>query len=67
MRTDPPRDGTPPESAADNGRRRREPWPWIVAGLLTFMIAASLSFFAIAASHPDPPVTRERTPGLEAP
>lgn len=48
-------------------RPRREPWPWIIAGMLTFMIAASLSFFAIAASHPDATVSAERKPGLESP
>lgn len=36
------------------GRQRRfEPWPWVLAGLLCAMIAGSLSFYAIAATHPD--------------
>jgi hypothetical protein len=47
-------------------RRRREPWPWIVGGLLAFMIGTSLLFYAIAASHPDPPVVPEDKPGLSA-
>ena len=36
--------------------RRREPWPWLVAGMLASMIAASLAFLWIAVTHPDPPV-----------
>jgi len=47
--------------------RRREPWPWIVAGLLAFMVCTSLTFFAIATTHPDPPVVADDTPGLEPP
>jgi hypothetical protein len=35
---------------------RREPWPWVVGGLLASMIAASLTFLWIAVTHPDPPV-----------
>jgi hypothetical protein len=46
--------------------RRREPWPWIVTGLLAFMITTSLLFYAIAAANPDPPVTPESKPGLSA-
>lgn len=34
----------------------REPWPWIVAGLLGGMICISLLFFWTAVRHPDPPV-----------
>jgi len=37
-------------------RRRREPWPWIVGGLLGTMISISLAFLATALRHPDPPV-----------
>ncbi len=60
---------TDPDARGDETRRERrhEPWPWIIAGALTFMVATSLAFFAIAASHPDPPVTRDSKPGLEAP
>jgi hypothetical protein len=36
--------------------RRREPWPWIVVGLLGTMISISLLFLATAVRHPDPPV-----------
>lgn len=37
-------------------RSRREPWPWIVAGLLATMISISVAFLATAIAHPDPPV-----------
>jgi hypothetical protein len=36
--------------------RRREPWPWIVGGLLGAMISISLAFLATAIVHPDPRV-----------
>lgn len=55
------------DEAPVEGRRRREPWPWIIAALLAFMVTASLSFFAIASLNPDPPVSDEAKPGLEAP
>lgn len=34
--------------------RRREPWPFLLAGLLLAMMAGSLGFLAVAAAHPDP-------------
>jgi hypothetical protein len=37
-------------------RRAREPWPWIVGGLLASMIGVSFAFLATAIRHPDPPV-----------
>lgn len=37
-------------------REPREPWPWIVAGMLAAMIATSCLFLATAIRHPDPPV-----------
>jgi hypothetical protein len=45
--------------------RRREPWPWILAGLLLAMVASSLAFWWIAATHPDPRVRAH--PLAEAP
>ena len=36
--------------------RRREPWPWLLAGCLGSMIAISLGFLWIASTHPDPTV-----------
>jgi hypothetical protein len=54
--------------------RRREPWPFVVAGLLGSMIAVSIAFFFVAVKHPDPPVVDdayraglEYAEGLEAP
>ena len=44
--------------------RRIEPWPWILAGLLAFMIASSIGFYLIAASHPDPVIDRTPQPGV---
>ncbi len=41
----------------ERGSRKRgrvEPWPWIIAVMLCSMIGASLTFYAIAASNPDP-------------
>jgi len=39
------------------GRRRRvEPWPWIVVGLLAAMMSGSVAFYRIAAANPDPVV-----------
>ncbi len=35
-------------------RRRIEPWPFYLAGMLLAMIAGSLTFLAIARAHPDP-------------
>lgn len=37
-------------------RTRFEPWPWVIAGMLGFMISGSLAFYSIAASNPDPEV-----------
>jgi len=37
----------------ESERARREPWPWILAGLLTLMVASSLLLLAIAIRHPD--------------
>lgn len=34
-------------------RRSAGPWPWIVSGLLLFMVSSSLAFLAIAVTHPD--------------
>lgn len=54
-------------------RSRREPWPWILVGLLASMIASSLLLLAIAIRHPDVPVGGEEASGrvraaaLEAP
>lgn len=42
------------------GLRRREPWPFILAALLLFMIAVCVAFYAVAASHPDRPLDLER-------
>jgi hypothetical protein len=44
--------------ASSASRRRFEPWPWILAGMLGAMIATSLGFLAIASTHPDPEVER---------
>lgn len=44
--------------------RRIEPWPWILATLLVFMIAVSISFYRIAATHPDPVLETTPRPGL---
>lgn len=35
-------------------RRRREPWPIALAAALCFMIGASIGFWRLATSHPDP-------------
>jgi hypothetical protein len=35
---------------------RREPWPFIVMGMLGAMISVSLLFLWTAIAHPDPPV-----------
>ena len=43
----------------------REPWPWILAALLCFMIGTSLSFYAIAKAHPDPVLPAAPRPGME--
>ncbi len=40
----------------DAERRRIEPWPWLVTGMLLAMISTSLAFFHVARTHPDPPV-----------
>lgn len=34
--------------------RRFEPWPWVLAALLGAMIVASLAFWRIAVTNPDP-------------
>jgi hypothetical protein len=39
--------------------RGREPWPWIVGGLLATMIGVSVAFLATALRHPDPPVVND--------
>lgn len=41
----------------DRERRRRvEPWPIALALLVGLMMAISIGFYAVAATHPDPPV-----------
>ncbi len=30
------------------------PWPWIIAGLLAFMVAGSIAFLVISIQNPDP-------------
>jgi nitrogen fixation protein FixH len=54
-------------------RRSSGPWPWIVGGLLLFMVSSSLAFLGIALSHPDALVvddarraSREEHPELAA-
>jgi len=42
---------------------QREPWPWIVGGMLALMIGISTTFFVIAVSHPDPEVSRPAAEG----
>lgn len=37
-----------------DAERRFEPWPFILAGLLVAMMTGSVSFYVIAAHHPDP-------------
>lgn len=49
--------------STSTARKRREPWPWILAGLLASMIASSLLLLAIAIRHPDAPVGDEATSG----
>ena len=39
---------------------KREPWPFALALALAAMIAVCVGFYAIAASHPDPPLDLER-------
>lgn len=46
-------------------RRRAEPWPIAIGLALLFMIAVSLSFWAVARAHPDPVLTPTSRPGLE--
>ena len=49
--------------------RAREPWPWLLAGLLGAMIGISLTFLAIAIRHPDPKVVEDAwasEPGIAA-
>lgn len=43
---------TSPSHRSRRGRRRVEPWPLAVAGLLLAMIASALAFWAVAAAHP---------------
>lgn len=38
----------------------REPWPIALALALASMIGVCLAFYAIAATHPDPPLDLER-------
>jgi len=40
-------------------RRRREPWPVILAAALCAMIGASVGFYRVAADHPDPLVVQD--------
>jgi nitrogen fixation protein FixH len=40
-------------------RRRFEPWPFVLAGGLLFMISSSLAFYAVARLHPDPLVVAD--------
>ncbi len=35
------------------------PWPWILGGLLLFMVTSSLAFLRVALSHPDPLVVED--------
>ena len=45
---------------ADEQRvKRREPWPWILAGMLGSMITVSCLFLWTAIRHPDPPVVED--------
>ena len=37
-----------------SGSRGAGPWPWILAGLLLFMVSSSLAFLRVAISNPDP-------------
>jgi hypothetical protein len=39
--------------------RRLEPWPLALALALAGTIGVSLGFYAIAATHPDPPVVED--------
>lgn len=48
-----------------NEPRRFEPWPWILAALLAFMIGVSISFYEIARAHPDPVLDTTPRPGVE--
>ena len=43
----------PPETSSP-----REPWPYVLAGMLLSMIAVSLAFLAVAILNPDPEVPR---------
>jgi len=53
---------------SDGAPRRFEPWPWVLAAMLGAMIATSISFYAVAASHRDPEVERVEAPaGAVAP
>lgn len=40
--------------------RRFEPWPVALALALAAMIGVCVAFYAIAATHPDPPLELER-------
>lgn len=39
--------------------KKFEPWPWASAAMLLGMIASSLTFYAVAASHPDAEVVSD--------
>jgi hypothetical protein len=43
------------------------PWPWILGGLLAFMVAGSLAFLAIAIKNPDPLVVEDAKEAYRGP
>ena len=46
--------------------RRFEPWPIAIGVALAVGIGIALSFWAVAAAHPDPVLVPDAKPGLEA-
>ncbi len=40
-------------------KTRREPWPLILGLMLGAMISVSITFYFIAATHPDPVVSAD--------